>query len=130
MRRLAASLIVASAAALSACKTAAPPDHSFPVFFNDFATTLGPVGVGVVNNAAAVAKQYPRAKVTVVGYADQSGSAERETALSQGRADTVSKLLVQAGIDPARITTTAGGLPPNSQPGVERRRAEIDLDLP
>ena len=130
MRRLAASLIVASVAAVSACKTAPPPDHSFPVFFNDFATTLSPTGVGVVNNAAAVAKQYPRAKVTVVGYADQSGSTERETELSQSRADTVSKLLVQAGVSASRITTTAGGLPANSQPGVERRRAEIDIDLP
>ena len=130
MRRLAASLIVASIAGLSACATGAPPDHSFPVFFNDFATTLSPAGIGVVNNAAAVAKQYPRAKVSVVGYADQSGSAERETALSKARADTVAALLIQAGIAPTRITSTAGGLPPNSQPGVERRRAEIDLDLP
>ena len=130
MRRLAASLIVASAAALSACKTAAPPDNSFPVFFNDFASELTPTGIGVVNNAAAVAKQYPRALVKVVGYVDQSGSSEQEMALSKARADTVSNLLIQAGIDPARITRTAGGVPPNSQPGVERRRAEIDLDLP
>ena len=130
MRRLAASLIVASVAALSACKSGTPPDNSYPVFFNDFATTLTPTGVGVVNQAAAVAKKYPRALVKVVGYVDQSGSAEQETALSKARADTVANLLIQAGIDPARITRTAGGVPPNSQPGVERRRAEIDIDLP
>ena len=81
-------------------------------------------------NAATIANKYRRATVTVSGYADSSGSAASEIAMSKQRADTVANLLVQDGVAASRITRTAVGTPPNSQPGVERRRVEIDLDLP
>ena len=56
MRRLAIGL---GLLALSGCAMQ-QPDRVYPVFFNDFSANLDPAGMTVVNNAAAVAKQYPR----------------------------------------------------------------------
>ncbi len=131
MRRLAfgLGLFTPFACALSACAPPSP-DRSYPVFFNDFSSTLDPAGTAVVNNAATVANRYPSAPVKVSGYADAFGSPDAAVKLSKARADAVATLLAQDGVAPARVTRAAVGTPPNTQPGVERRRVEIDLDLP
>ena len=116
--------------ALSACAMQGPPDRVYPVFFNDFSANLDPTAMAVVTNAAAIAQQYPRYAVKVTGYADNSGSTAAEVSLSQARADAVAAVLEQDGVSHGRIQRSAVGTPPNSQPGVERRRVEIDIDLP
>ena len=116
--------------ALAACAQPAPPDHVFPVFFTDFSSSLDPAGLEVVTNAAAIAKQFPKYPVKVTGYADRAGSPQADIDISRARADAVAALLQQDGVDPARISRAAVGTPPNSQPGVERRRVEIDIDAP
>ena len=125
MRRLAIGL---GLLALSACSMQQPPDRVYPVFFNDFSANLDAPGIAVVANAAGVAKQFPNLPVKVTGYADSSGSQEAEISLSKARADAVSGLLIKDGVDPGRISRGAMGTPPNSQPGVERRRVVIDID--
>lgn len=127
MRRLAIGL---GLFALSACAQPTPPENVFAVFFNDFSSTPGPTGMEIVTLAANVASRYPSYHVKVTGYADRVGSTQAEIALSKARADAVANLLQQAGVNPARISRAAVGTPPNSQPGVERRRVEIDLDAP
>ncbi|WP_158744723.1 OmpA family protein [Acidisphaera sp. L21] len=124
MRRLAIGL---GLLALSACAMQ-PPDRIYPVFFNDFSANLDPAGMGVVSNAASVAQKYPSYKVKVTGYSDRAGSPEADVSLSKARADAVAGLLMQDGVDAGRIVRSAVGTPPNSQPGVERRRVEIDID--
>ena len=127
MRRLAIGL---GLLALSSCATPQPQTRVYPVFFNDFSANLDPAGLDVVANAAALAKQFPAAPVKVTGYADNAGSPAADVSLSQARADAVAGLLEQDGVAHARIQRAAIGTPPNSQPGVERRRVEIDIDTP
>ncbi len=126
MRRLVTGLALL---ALSACAQQ-PPDQVFPVFFNDFSSGLDSTGIAIVANAADVAKKFPRLAVKVTGYADSAGSAQADIDISRARADAVANLLQRDGVDPARISRSAVGTPPNSQPGVERRRVEIDIDAP
>jgi outer membrane protein OmpA-like peptidoglycan-associated protein len=130
MRRLVPGFIALATALVGACAPAVPPIRSYPVFFTDFSTDLDATGVSLVKNAAVIAQKYPRALVTVSGYADTSGSSVQEMQISKARADTVANLLEQDGIPASRITRSAIGTPANSQPGVDRRRVEIDLDLP
>ena len=127
MRRLALGF---GLLALSACAQSTPPDLTYPVFFQDFASTPDAAGATVVSNAAAIAQKYPRATVKVTGYADSIGSTEAEVKLSRARAESVAMLLEQDGVAANRIQLDAVGTPPNSQPGVERRRVEIDIDTP
>ncbi len=126
-RSLRLGLLVPIAGALSSCMMQAPPTQTFPVFFNEFSSTIDATGTQIVANAAALAKQYPGYTVTVTGYADRAGSAQAELDLSKGRADAVANLLQQDGVAAARIKRDAVGTPANSQPGVERRRVEIDI---
>ena len=124
MRRLVTGLALL---ALSACAQQTP-DHVFPVFFNDFSSGLDSAGIAIVSDAASVATQHPSYTVKVTGYADSAGSAQADIDLSRSRADAVANLLQRDGVDLARISRNAVGTPPNSQPGVERRRVEIDID--
>ena len=127
MRRLVLGL---GLLALSACAQQTPPDRIFAVFFNDFSSNLDPTAMAIVSNAADIAKRFPKYPVKVSGYADRAGSAQADIDLSRARADAVANLLQQDGVAASRITRTAVGTPPNSQPGVERRRVEIDIDEP
>ena len=84
----------------------------------------------MVTSAAGVAKQYPRYKIRVVGYANTVGSPDADIQLSKARADAVAAVLQQNGVTPDRIIRDAAGTPPNSQPGLESRRVEIDIVNP
>ncbi len=125
MRRLAIGL---GLLALSGCMTQQLPDRVYPVFFDDFSANLDPAGMAAVSNAAVLAQKFPTVPVKVTGYSDQAGSTAAEISLSQARADAVAGLLIKDGVDPGRIARGAMGTPPNSQPGVERRRVVIDID--
>ena len=127
MRRLATGL---GLLALSACALQQPPDRVYPVFFTDFSSTLDPAGITVVNTAAALAQKFPLLPVKVTGYADNAGSPAADIAISQARANAVAAMLEQDGVQHSRIQRAAVGTPPNSQPGVERRRVVIDIDAP
>ncbi len=45
----------------------------------------------------------------LIGYSDSTGNAARNLALSRGRAETVARLLVEAGVDPARLVAVGRG---------------------
>jgi outer membrane protein OmpA-like peptidoglycan-associated protein len=112
---------------LGACALPSPPDHTFPVFFTNDSAALDVAAQAVVMRAAAVSRQFPALPVYVAGYADRSGTPAATIAMSQARADAVANLLVSDGVPPATIKRTAVGTPPDSQPGLESRRVEIDI---
>jgi outer membrane protein OmpA-like peptidoglycan-associated protein len=122
-----AAVILFGLLTLGACATSRPPDSTFAIFFTDNSATLDPSAQAIVVRAAATAKQFPNLPVKVAGYADRNGTPDATVQLSKARADSVSALLVANGVPPATIKRTAVGTPPNSQPGVESRRVEIDL---
>jgi outer membrane protein OmpA-like peptidoglycan-associated protein len=112
---------------LGACATQTPPDHTFAVFFSNDSAVLDVPAQAVVLRAATASKQFPALPVYVAGYADRSGSPAATIAMSQARADAVANLLISDGVPATTIQRKAVGTPPNSQPGIESRRVEIDL---
>ncbi|MEJ1976227.1 MAG: OmpA family protein [Acetobacteraceae bacterium] len=87
--------------------------------------------MAVVARAAAAAKRFPALPVTVRGYADISNTTPSGVQrLSKARTDAVAALLVADGVPTTSILRDAVGVPPNSNPGIESRRVEIDIGNP
>jgi outer membrane protein OmpA-like peptidoglycan-associated protein len=57
----------------------------------------------------AALKQYPNARVRIVGYADARGDASANATLGKARADSVKAALAADGIAADRIDTASGG---------------------
>ena len=129
-RSLTSASAVAAVLALSACAAPTPPDRTFPVFFLDYSDVLDAPAQDVVARAAAIAKQVPRAPVTVQGFADEPADRAVSARHSKARADAVAALLIADGVRADRIQRFARGTPPGSERGVPSRRAEIDIDVP
>jgi outer membrane protein OmpA-like peptidoglycan-associated protein len=87
---------------------AAPP-REFIVFFGHNKSNLTAEAQEVIRQAAAAAKQFGSATITVVGHADRSGTPKYNQGLSQRRANTVKGALVSEGIEGGKITTSAKG---------------------
>ena len=87
---------------------AAPP-REFIVFFGHNKSNLTAEAQEVIRQAAAAAKQFGSATITVVGHADRSGSPKYNQGLSQRRATTVKGALVSEGIAGGSISTSAKG---------------------
>ncbi len=52
---------------------------------------------------------YPEVRVEIQGYTDSVGKASANLALSHKRAESVRQYLVNAGIDPTRLTSAGYG---------------------
>ena len=63
----------------------------------------------VVRQAAAAAKQYGSATITVVGHADRSGSTAYNEKLSLKRGNTVKNALVGEGVSAGAISVSGKG---------------------
>lgn len=80
---------------------------------------------------AAAMKQYPNARMRIVGYADARGTAAANATLGKARADSVKAALVADGIEAARLETASGGennpVDTNATPAgqAENRRTEL-----
>jgi outer membrane protein OmpA-like peptidoglycan-associated protein len=62
-----------------------------------------------LNTLGAALKQYPNARIRIVGYADARGGASANATLGKERADSVKAALVADGIAADRIETASGG---------------------
>lgn len=62
-----------------------------------------------LNALIATLKQYPNARIRIVGYADARGTAPANATLGKERAESVKAALVAGGIDAARLESVSGG---------------------
>jgi outer membrane protein OmpA-like peptidoglycan-associated protein len=75
-----------------------------------------------------ILKAYPNTKFTVEGHTDEIGSAKYNMELSEARAMTVKKSLVENGIEESRLSTKGyGKTQPISTDSSKNRRVEMAL---
>jgi len=77
--------------------------------FETGSATLKPASSAQLDNIAAILKAYPNAKITIAGFTDNVGSADRNLALSRARAKTVKDALVSRGIVADRLMSDGYG---------------------
>ena len=93
------------------------------VFFDFNSAILKPGANAELDRVANVLNQYPQTNVRIEGYTDQKGSEEYNLQLSERRANAVRNVLIQKGIDQARITAIGLGecCPVSSDDAANRR---------
>ncbi len=77
--------------------------------FDSATTNLTPESNPTVTNLVAILKCYPSMQVELDGYTDSTGDAAANKQLSVSRANAIRDLLVQGGVDTARVTTAGFG---------------------
>jgi outer membrane protein OmpA-like peptidoglycan-associated protein len=96
-------------------------DLEASVGFRTGDSTLSDEDVVRLQKLGALAGAVGKVKVRVSGYADPRGSEQLNAALSERRADAVAHVLVQSGVDPARLVIEAHG-------EADSKTSEGDLD--
>jgi OOP family OmpA-OmpF porin len=103
---------------------AALPESYF-VLFESGSDRLDAVGLNVATAASRAARLRAPARIRVIGYADRSGPARLNDALSLQRAENVAAVLQRAGVSPQLIDVQARGAAGAAEDG---RRVEIAFD--
>lgn len=70
---------------------------------------------------------YPETQITLIGWADQTGTEARNETISARRAETVKRYLIKKGITEARITMQGKGVDTQATDDIQARRTEIKL---
>jgi K(+)-stimulated pyrophosphate-energized sodium pump len=95
---------------LSGSDSEMPKDIVFDHLNFDSATTrLTPESDPTVTNLTSIMKCYPAMRVRLEGYTDNTGDSAANKQLSLDRANAIQALLIQGGVDPARISTDGWG---------------------
>ena len=109
-------------------------EYAEKVCFDSAKADLKPDALPVLARQAEILNQYfPNSQVYVCGYTDSTGSDAFNDKLSLQRAETVRSLLVNKGVDPARLKTQGFGkqfeVAPNTTPEGRalNRRTEVIL---
>ena len=94
---------------------------SADVLFDFDSSTLRPAASGKLGEVAAVLKEYPKSPVSIEGHTDGKGTDSYNQALSERRAASVKRWLVDTGgIEAGRIDTKGFGkakpIAPNTKP--------------
>jgi OmpA-OmpF porin, OOP family len=97
----------------------------YVVLFESGSDRLDAVGLNVATTVSRAALVRAPTRINVVGYADRTGSANLNEALSLQRAENVAAALARAGVSPERIEVQARGASGAAEDG---RRVEITFD--
>jgi OmpA-OmpF porin, OOP family len=79
------------------------------LLFDTGHATVRPVSQEQLTNIAAILKAYPRVKVRIGGYTDNTGDPADNLQLSQQRADNVMEELSRLGVDASRMSAKGYG---------------------
>ena len=79
------------------------------ILFDVSQATVKPQSMGAISEVVKALKANPALKVEIGGHTDADGDAAKNMTLSQARADAVKKIMVDQGIDAARLTTKGYG---------------------
>lgn len=79
------------------------------IVFAKNSSDLSPRAIRTIDAVAEVLNHYDRTLINVNGFTDTTGSAEYNGRLSQARAEAVANVLVDDGINPARISPRGFG---------------------
>ena len=79
------------------------------LLFETNSATLSPSSTDQLHNVAAILQAYPKAKVTIGGYTDNTGNADANLKLSQSRASSVMTQLSSQGVTADRMTAKGYG---------------------
>lgn len=119
-------------AATLAARPMAP--MSFTVFFEfGSAVDIAPVFQPTLDKLRAAISSYPAAEITVIGHTDRVGSLESNDVLSLQRAETVRKLIEQAGMQAAVLEVAGRGerepLVPTADEVAEPQNRRVEISL-
>lgn len=109
----------------TAAAAATVPEH-YQVFFPSGGAELDAEARAVVDEVAHAARLAEPAEISLAGFADPSGSPDRNQTLSERRAEAVADALVGAGI-PARTIATEGLGATETLTEPASRRVDINL---
>jgi OmpA-OmpF porin, OOP family len=99
--------------------------ETYVVLFEPGDDAVDAVGLNVATSASRAARLRTPSRISVIGYADPTGSASVNEALSLQRAENVAAALARAGVSPELIDVQARGA---SAAAADGRRVEIAFD--
>ena len=79
------------------------------IFFDTDKSDVDDADKATLQSQAAWLRQFPTARVTIEGHADERGTREYNLALGDRRANAAKNFLASLGIDPGRMTTISYG---------------------
>ncbi|MEJ2590703.1 MAG: OmpA family protein [Candidatus Thiodiazotropha sp.] len=96
-------------------------------------SNVKPNFVDVLGSVALVLKEYKSTMIEVAGHTDSTGSDSYNQMLSQQRAQAVSNVLIDDGVQPVRIDTVGYGetrpIASNSTPAGRAQNRRVELTL-
>ena len=102
--------------------------QNFSVFFQPYSADLDQQAQETIRTAAGFAKDHATQPVELVGFSAPPDPGKDVPDLSAKRAVLVRQALVNAGVGPDRITTTANGITdPEQLPTLSVRRVDISV---
>ncbi|WP_421988688.1 OmpA family protein [Roseococcus sp.] len=102
-------------------------NRALPIFFTPWSAALDESAEAALRDAAKLAKEHPRVRILVVGYADPRGTREANVALSRLRARLVADFLIENQVARSRIRILYRG-PVMGANGIESRRVMVEVD--
>jgi OmpA-OmpF porin, OOP family len=109
----------------TAAAAATVPEH-YQVFFPSGGAEVDAQAQAVIDTAARAARLADPREISVVGFADPTGSPSYNQTLSERRASSVAEALVRAGVPAERIVTEGLG-PTGTLTEPAQRRVDIML---